>query len=242
MYGKTIENLRKRVHVKLINNSKDSVRSVSRYQKIFDKNFAAIHQIKPFSILDKSICVGFSTLELSKLLMYKFHYGYVKIKFNVKLLLTDTDSLVYEIKGKNVYENCYSDRYLFDFSDYPLDSKYYAVSNKRYPGKMKNEYKGEIITEFVGLKSKMYSLITAKDQKVSKAKGVNKKIKHKEFVDVLFNKSVVRHSTKRIQSKLHSVGTCNLFKISLSYSDDNRYVLIDGVNTLAYFRKDIKKL
>ena len=148
-----MENLRKRVDVKLINNSKDYVRIVSRRnfnsQKIFNKNFAAIHQIKPVSILDKPVYVGFCTLELSKLLMYKFHYGYVKIKFNVKLLLTDTDSLVYEIKGKNVYENCYSDRHLFDFSDYPLDSKYYAVSNKRYPGKMKNEYKGEIITEFL---------------------------------------------------------------------------------------------
>ena len=78
-----MENLRNRLHVKLINNSKDYVRSVSRRnfnsQKIFDKYFAAIHQIKPVFILGKPIYVGFFTLELSKLLIYKFHYGYVKI-------------------------------------------------------------------------------------------------------------------------------------------------------------------
>ena len=70
---------------------------------------------------------------------------------------------------------------------------------------MKDEFKGEIISEFVGLKSKMYSLTTVKDQEVTKAKGVNKKIKHEEFVDVLFNRKVVTHNMKRIQSKLYSI-------------------------------------
>ena len=73
-----------------------------------------------------------------------------------KLLFTDTNSLVYEIKGKNVYKNCYSGRHLFDFSDYPLDSKCYDMSIKKNPGKIEDKYIGEIITAFVGLKSKMY--------------------------------------------------------------------------------------
>ena len=72
---------------------------------------------------------------------------------------------------------------------------------------MKDEFKGRIINEFIGLKSKMYSLISIDDEKVTKAKGINKKIRHQEFVDVLFNKKVIRHNIKRIQSKLHKMGT-----------------------------------
>ena len=104
---------------------------------------------------------------------------------------------------------------------------------------MKDEFKGRKINEFIGLKSKMYSLISVDDEEFTKAKGVNKK-KHKGFVDVLFNKKVIRHNIKRIQSKLHKIGTYNVCKISLSCFDDKRYVLRDGVNTLAYFHKDIK--
>ena len=77
-FGKTIENLRKRIRVKLINNSEDYVRCLRKpnfiSQKIFNKNFVAIHQIKPILILNKPIYVGFSISDLSKLLMYKFHY------------------------------------------------------------------------------------------------------------------------------------------------------------------------
>ena len=86
----------------------------------------------------------------------------------------------------------------------------------------------------------MYSLISVDDEETPKAKGVNKKIKHKEFVDVLFNKKVIRHNMKRIQSKLHKIGTYDVCKISLSCFDDKRYILNDLVNSLAYFYKDIK--
>ena len=74
----------------------------------------------------------------------------------------------------------------------------------------------------------------------TKAKGVNKKIRHKTFVDVLFNKKVIRLNMKKIQSKLYRIGTYDVCKISLPCLDDKRYVLDDGVNTLAYFHKDIK--
>ena len=97
-----------------------------------------------------------------------------------------------------------------------------------------------MIGEFVGLKSKMYSLISVDDEEVIKAKGVNKEIRHEEFVDVLSNKKVIRYNMKRIQSKLHRIGTYDVYKISLSCFDDKRYVLDYGVNTLAYFQKDIK--
>ena len=201
-FGKTMENLRKRINVKLVNNAKNYVKCISKSsfvsQKIFSKNFVVIHEIKPVLTLNKPIYVGFSMLDLSKLLMYELHYKHSKSKFHAKLLFTDPDSLVYEIKTEDVYEDFYQDKHLFDFSDYPLHSKFFDPVNKKVIGKMKNELKGRNINEFIGLKSKIYSLISVDNEEVTKAKGVNKKIRHKEFVDVLFNKKVIRHNMKRI--------------------------------------------
>ena len=105
---------------------------------------------------------------------------------------------------------------------------------------MKDEFKERIVSEFIALKSKMYSLISADDEEVTKAKGVNKKIRHKQFVGILFDKKVIRHNTKRIQSKLRRIGTYDVCKISLSCFYDTRYTIDDGVNSLAYFHKDLK--
>ena len=156
-------------------------------------------------------------------------------------MFTDTGSLVSEIKTVDVYEDFHSDKDLFDFSDYPINSKFFDPTNEKIVGKMKDEFKGKIISEFVELKSKMYLLVSVDDEEITKAKDINKKIKRKEFVDVLSNKKVIRHNMKRIQTKLHKIGTYVVFKISLSFFDDERYILGDGVNTLAYFQKDIKK-
>ena len=86
----------------------------------------------------------------------------------------------------------------------------------------------------------MYSLISVDDEEVTKAKGVNKEIRHKEFLDVLLNEKVIRHNMKRIQSKLHRIGTYDVCKISLSCFDDKGYILDDDVNSLAYFHKNMK--
>ena len=104
---------------------------------------------------------------------------------------------------------------------------------------MKDEFNGVKIDEFVGLKSKMYPLIAENDLEVSKAKGVNLVLKHGEYFDVLFNKEIVRHKMKRILSEKHNVGTYEINKISVSCFDDKRYILDDGINTLAYGHKDI---
>ena len=106
--------------------------------------------------------------------MYQFHYDYVLKTFNsVKLLFTDTDSLVYEIKNDNVYDHCFKDKHLFDLSGYPKDSVYYDSLYKKVLGEKKDELNGVKIVEFVGLKSKMYSLIADNDKELNKAKGVN---------------------------------------------------------------------
>ena len=104
---------------------------------------------------------------------------------------------------------------------------------------MKDELNGNKIGEFLGLKSKIYSLIASDDKQVNKAKGVNKKLRHKEYVDVLFNKKAIRDKMKRIQSNLHEIGTYDINKISLSCFNNKRHILSDGINTLACFHKDI---
>ena len=111
---------------------------------------------------------------------------------------------------------------------------------------MKGEFKGKIISEFVGLKSKMYSLVDVDGEENKKAKGFKKNFvnntRHKEFVDVLFNKQLIRHRMKRIQSKLHRVGTFDVFKLSLSCLHGKRYILGDYINGLAQRCKNsIKK-
>ena len=122
VYGKTIENLRKRINVRLVNNEKDFLKYTSRptyvTHKLFDKDFAAIHETNSVLVLNKPIYVGFTVLELRKWKMYNFHYNFIKKNFNAELLFTDTDSLTYEIKSENVYEEFFKWKDLFDFSKY----------------------------------------------------------------------------------------------------------------------------
>ena len=136
----------------------------------------------------------------------------------------------------------YEDKYLFDFSDYPQDSEFLNPVNKKV-SKIKDEIKGKIINESVGLKLQMYSLINIDVEENKKEKGDDKNIvkntRHKEYADVLFNKKI-RDKMKRIQIKLHRIGTYDVCKISLSYFDDKRYILDDVINSLAYFHKDIR--
>ena len=100
-------------------------------------------------------------LELSKVFMYEFHYDYIKSKYEnkSKLLFTDTDSLMYEIETKDVYEDFSIDKEMFDCSNYLTKSKYYDDSNKLVIGKMKDETRGVVIEEFVRLKPKMLSFL-----------------------------------------------------------------------------------
>ena len=124
----------------------------------FDKDYAAIHNIKPVLILNKPIYVGFTVLELSKWLMYDFHYNFIKKNINIKLLFTDTDSLASEIKSENAYEEFFKWKDLFDFNNYSKDSKFFDDANKKVISEIKDEFGGVIATGFVGLKSKMYSM------------------------------------------------------------------------------------
>ena len=174
--------------------------------------------------------------------MYDFHYNFIKKNFNAELLFTDTDSLVYEIKSENNHEEFFKWKDLLDFSNCSKDSMFYDDTNKKVIGKMKDEYGGNIIDEFIGLKSIMYSIKKIDGNESSTAKGVNIATEFNEFKDALFNKGIIKHKMKRIQAKKHKIGTYEIDKISLSCFDDKRQVLDDGIHTLAYFHKDSNKL
>ena len=106
---------------------------------------------------------------------------------------------------------------------------------------MKDEFEGKIIDEFVGLQSKMHSIKNIDGKNSNTVKGVNIATEFEEFKDTLFNKKIMRHKMRRIQAKKYKTGRYEIDKISLSCFDDKRFVLDDGIHTLAYFHKDLKK-
>ena len=174
--------------------------------------------------------------------MYDFHYNFIKKYLNAELLFTDTDSLTYEIKSEDIYKEFYNWKDLFEFSNYSKDSIFYNDTNRKVIGIMKNEYGEVLIIEFIGLKSKMYSIRKTDGSESSTAKGVNIAAEFNQFKNVLFNMKIIIHKMKRIQAKKHKIGAYEINKISLSCFDDKRYVLDDIVHTLAYFHKDSQKL
>ena len=123
--------------------------------------------------------------------MYDFHYNFIKKNFNAELLFTDTDSLTYEIKSENVYEDFFKWKDLSDFSNYSKGSKFFDDTNKKVIGKMKDEYGGVIIDQFTELRSKMYSIRKINGSESSTAKGVNIATEFNESKDDLFNKKII---------------------------------------------------
>ena len=177
-------------------------------------------------------------LQLSKVLIYKFHYDYIKNKYGSKskLLFTNTDCLMYEIKIEDVYEDFSSNKEMYDFSIYLTKSKYFDSSNEVVIGKMKDETGGLAIKKFFGLKPKMYSFLVYKSEH-KKAKCMNQNnvetISHNEYKDVLLNNQCIKHSMNRIHSKDHRIGTYEINKISLSCFDYKIYIQNSGYNGLA---------
>ena len=124
---------------------------------------------------NKPAYVGMCILNLSKVLMYEFHYDYIKNKYsnNSSLLFTDTDGLMYKIKTQDIYADFSSDKEMYDFSNYLTKSKYYENSGKLVVRKMKDETGGAAIEEFVTLKPKVYSVLVDDNSEHKKENGVN---------------------------------------------------------------------
>ena len=163
-----------------------------------------------------------------------------------KLLFTDTDSLCYEIEANDVYKDFFNDRDKFDFSEYDKNSKYFDDFNKKVIGKFKDETHGIPITEFIGLRSKMYSYIKDDDNENKTAKGIKKNVikndlNHRNYKETLFNNQQLHHKMKTIRSINHQLGSYEINKVSLSCYDDKRYILNDGITSYAYGHHKINK-
>lgn len=197
VFGKTMENLRKRCDVRLVTDHKTFLNMVSKPtyvgKKELTEDLVAVHKIKETLVLNRPAHVGMCILDLNKTLRYDFHYNYIKKKDGprAKLGFTDTESLTYEIQTENAYKDFWADEDKFDNSGYPKDSPFFDPTNKKVIEKFKDENAGMPIIEFIGLKSKMYSYIkdSGKNEKTCKGvkKGVIKKnITHDNYRDTLF--------------------------------------------------------
>merc|ERR1711911_488777 len=157
VFGKTMENIRKRVNVELVTRKGKLLKLASKptyvSSNIFNEDLVAAHKIKVTLTLNRPAYIGMCILDLSKTLMYDFHYNYIKKKYGdkAKLLFTNTDSLTYEIEAEDVYKDFWNDKNKFDNSNYPESSPYFNESNKKVIGKFKDEAAGVSIIEFVGL-------------------------------------------------------------------------------------------
>ena len=185
-----------------------------------------------------------SVLDLSKTLMFDFHYNYIKPKYRekAKLLFTDTNSLEYEIETGDFYKDISPDvETMFDTSNYPKThpSGIPTRKNKKVIGMFKDECGGKQIKEFVGLRAKLYSNPTCEKNEEKKCKGVKKNvikknITHKDYKNCLFTKKIVEKDMNIIRHKKHNLYTETITKTALSANDDKRIILKDKINTLAY--------
>ena len=254
VFGKTMENIRNRVDVKLVNTEEKLRKLVAKPnykgRKIFSENLVSVHMKKTSLTMNKPIYIGMCILELSKTIMYDFHYNYIKPKYGekAKLLFTDTDSLMYEIETEDFYKDISGDvKDRFDTSDYPENhpSGIPTGINKKVLGMMKDEAGGKIIKEFVGLRAKLYSFIMDDGEETKKCKGVKKQvvessISHEDYKTCLTTGKEQLRKQNILRSYKHEVYTEEVNKIALSAQDDKRYILSDGIHTLAWGHYKIK--
>ena len=241
VFCKTMENIRNRVDIRLVTREKDLKKLINKpqfvHRNIFSENLIAVHLRKSKIYYNKPIYLGMSILDLSKTLMYDFHYKHIKDKYNenAELLFTDTDSLMYEIKTEDVYKDMILEK--FDTSNYPKDHFLYTDLNKKIIGKFKDEAGGQQITEFVGLRAKLYSFILDEDD-IKKAKGIKQSIvkqdiKFQDYKNCLFSGEKFSVIQNTIQSKNHELYTQSMEKIALCPMDDKRNISKDKIHTKA---------
>jgi len=206
VFGKTMENIRKHSNVKLVTRWEGRygaeayiARPEFKSATIFGKDLVAVELNKLKIYFNKPIYIGMCILDLAKLTIYDFHYGYMTERFggDCSVLYTDTDSLIYEIRDIDPYEVMKQDCHqFFDTSDYPSDNCYGIPRvNKKVLGMMKDENNSRIMTDFVGLRSKLYTLkletdpleLTKKRQKL-----LEEEYEEDEIEDILANEGVTK--------------------------------------------------
>ena len=254
-FGKTMENVRHRVNIRLIADPHALQKAVSkasfRESVIINEDLVMVRGARNRVMLNKPIAVGFAILEISKLIMFKFYYEYLKPKYENRcsLLFTDTDSLCCQIYTRDLYEDMHEDLDLFDTSNFETDHPLYSTANYRRLGKFKSETGSTTPKEFIGLRAKMYSLFVPNNTKKCqrKVKGVQKhyvkkNVRHENFLEVL--RRTKSHTTCKFhcfRSTNHIINTVEMSKVCLSAFDDKRYILDDSVHTLAHGHYTLRK-
>jgi len=236
-FGKTMENVRNRVNVRLIADPDKLTKAVSkpsfRQSEIINQDLVMVKAARVKIMLNKPIAVGFAILELSKLIMYEFYYDVMKRKYGDKcsLLFTDTDSLCMTIQTDDWYADMQAmqaELDYFDTSNFERDHELFSSKNHRVLGKFKSETGSLQPVEFVGLKAKMYSLDVCPKKSHIKVKGIKKRfvkknVRHSDFVAVLQRQQTHTTATFRnFRSTNHVLETVEMTKLCLDAFDDKR--------------------
>ena len=251
VFGKTMENLRNRMNVDLVNDQNKVKKLIAspafQHLEIINPDLVMIYRLKAKIHQNRPIYTGFSILEISKAHMYRFHYDVMLAKYGLdcRLLFTDTDSLCYSIRTDDLYDDMTTFSDHLDTSSYPKDHPLYSPRNAKVLGKFKDECHAIAPLEFVGLRAKMYSLLVSRELMKMTAKGVKssyieKHVNHQTFLHTLQNKTCTTAEFLNFRSRNHTIETQQIKKICLSAYDDKRFLLWDGKNSLAYGHKDIQ--
>ena len=162
--------------------------------------------------------------------MYDWYYNHLKSFYGqrAQLLYTDTDSLVLEIETEDVYADMKQNTDQYDTSNYPKDHPLHSIKNKKVLGKTKDECAGAPIAEFVCLRPKMYSVLTADENERRKAKGVKKhvvkkQIRHEQYKECLSQSKIFHHGMEMLRSQDHWIYGLHVNKVSLSHLDTKRW-------------------
>ena len=252
VFGKTMENIRKHRDIKLVTTNKRRSELVSEpnYHTVnyISEDLTIIEMNKTRVKMNKSIYLGLSILDISKILMYEFWYDYMKPEYgnDVKLCYMDTDSFVMTIKTNDFYKGISNDvECKFNTLNYEVNRPLPMGKNKKVIGLMKDELGGKIIMEFVTLRPKTYLYLTDDGKEDKKAKGTKKcvikrMIKFNYYKNCLFKDEIILKSRRRLISKKHNVYTENITKIVLSNNDDKRIVSSDKITSYPYEYKGKK--
>ena len=244
VFGKMMENIRKHRDIKLVNNKEDYLKQVMKPNfkggVLMGADLMSCEMGKVKVKMNKPFYLGQAILDLSKTIIYEFHYNYMKRKYNkwdLKLLYMDTDSLVYDIKTKDFYKDIAEDvEARFDRSGYEPNRPLPIGKNKKVIGLMKDELGGKIMKEFISLRPKMYSY-RVEESEPKKCKGikkcvVKKTISFEDYKRCLQEGRNIHRSQMMFRSKKHNARTLEVNKLALSREDDKR-ISIDGIASLA---------
>lgn len=257
LYGRCMMNLRKQINIQLATCGRQAQNLVARptFQSfnIINDDVVAIRLNKATIYWDKPTYIGMCILDLSKLHVYKFHYETIREMYGsaATLLFTDTDSLCYHVRTKDLYADMRQFLHLMDTSNFPREHPLYTKDREKVVGTFKDECGAVQPVQFIGLRAKMYSLLlppslNSTDKPVDDggnvkmtAKGVKRSyvqenVRHEHFLKVLETGVKTQAEFHLIRSKNHVLTTHHVIKDALNSFDDKRYIMDDGVSTLAF--------